>query len=512
VAGHDDTEVASPYARQIGAKGLISAVTLVTFVGGGCVDDGSSTKAGGEAAPVTLSIGTSDQRGTVASDQVEEFARQVEELSGGEIRVRPVWDLAVGSDWDQRVARLVVSGELDLGLIPARAWDTEGVSTLRPLHAPFLVTTDELLDDVVADEVAEGMLAGLDDVGVAGLALLPEHVRHVFSYGAPLLTPDDFAGVAIRAPTSETSYAVFEALGAVPSDFDGIGAGDLAWAIGDGTVDAMDSGFGAYIAEIPRSATAGNVVLYPKANTLVINAEVLAGLTEDQQAVLRRAATATREWAIANNPSDAERAALYCDDGGTIVTASESDLETLREAVQPVVDALAGDERTASIVDRLRRLADQTGPAPPIAQCRPTAVTTRPAVPTATTAEQEFPDGVYRAEITVQDLIAAGVDREDAFNHAATWTLTFADGRAIIHDTTHGGNWTCHGRYDVADGRVSLVLGDDAACGDAVGDVLFSAGWDAKGDELQFTDVRSGSGYDLLVETLFGGAPFTRID
>ena len=32
-----------------------------------------------------------------------------------------------------------MTGELEMGLIPARAWDTEGVTSLRALHAPFLV-------------------------------------------------------------------------------------------------------------------------------------------------------------------------------------------------------------------------------------------------------------------------------------------------------------------------------------------------------------------------------------
>ena len=52
-------------------------------------------------------------------------------------------------DWDQAVARLVVAGDLDLGMIPARAWDTEGVSTLRALTTPLLVTGEDHMDAVV---------------------------------------------------------------------------------------------------------------------------------------------------------------------------------------------------------------------------------------------------------------------------------------------------------------------------------------------------------------------------
>jgi TRAP-type C4-dicarboxylate transport system substrate-binding protein len=49
------------------------------------------TKAGGSAAPVTLRLGADDPRGRVAGDQIEEFARQVRQLSGGALRIEPVW-------------------------------------------------------------------------------------------------------------------------------------------------------------------------------------------------------------------------------------------------------------------------------------------------------------------------------------------------------------------------------------------------------------------------------------
>jgi hypothetical protein len=64
-------------------------------------------------------------------------------------------------------------------MIPARAWDTEGVTSLRALHAPFLVTSDELVAEIVDGELADELLAGLEDVGVTGLALLPEGLRHL---------------------------------------------------------------------------------------------------------------------------------------------------------------------------------------------------------------------------------------------------------------------------------------------------------------------------------------------
>ena len=59
-------------------------------------------------------------------------------------------------------------------MIPSRAWDTEGVTTLQAINTPFLITSDSLLAEVVSGPLADDMMSGLDDIGVVGLALLPE--------------------------------------------------------------------------------------------------------------------------------------------------------------------------------------------------------------------------------------------------------------------------------------------------------------------------------------------------
>ena len=271
----------------------ISAVlALVVALAPACSTEEGS-KAGGDAVPVTLRIGTDDQPGRPSADQIEEFARQVAALSDGQITIEPVWqaDGIHQRDWDQKVARMVVSGDLDLGLIPTRAWDTEGVTSLRALNAPFLVDSEGLLATVVSADVATGMLAGLDAVGITGLALLPESMRQVFSFGPPLLTPEQFQGATIRAPRSDTTYAFFEALGATVTDLQG---DDFASGVHSGTVTGAESSF-ALAGSLPRPAVAtGNLNLFPKVNSLVVNSGKFAGLSETQQGILRQAARATR--------------------------------------------------------------------------------------------------------------------------------------------------------------------------------------------------------------------------
>ena len=137
---------------------------------------------------------------------MEEFARQVQRLSGGDVTIDLVWEAGRLPDEqvppegvDQVVAAMVQDGELDLGMIPTRAWDTLGVPTLQALNAPFLVTTDELTEQVTGGELAEEMLAGLDEIGLTGLALFPDALRHFFAFGDAIRAASDVEGRTIRA-------------------------------------------------------------------------------------------------------------------------------------------------------------------------------------------------------------------------------------------------------------------------------------------------------------------------
>jgi TRAP-type C4-dicarboxylate transport system substrate-binding protein len=221
------TRTYTPLLAAVAASLLLSACTGASASG----DSAGGDKAGGDSAPVTLRIGTDDTPGRPGAEQVEQFAKEVDQRSEGRITIEPVWQAAGASvdDWDQAVAHMVIDGEVDVGMIPARAWDTEGVTTLRALHAPFLVTTEDVVAHIVTSDLADEMLAGLDAVGVTGLALLPEGFRHLFVFGDPPASLPNLGGKVVRAPTSDTTYATLTALGGRPDD---LGADNAAYQRG----------------------------------------------------------------------------------------------------------------------------------------------------------------------------------------------------------------------------------------------------------------------------------------
>jgi TRAP-type C4-dicarboxylate transport system substrate-binding protein len=472
------------------------ALVLAAAALAGC---GGGTKAGGSDPPLTLRLGTHDlQGGTPGARHIEEYARRVAELSDGRLRIEPVWRAAGdGLDWDQRVARRVMSGKLDMGLIPSRAWDTEGVDSLRALNAPFLITSDALLAKVLAAPIARDMLSGLEKAGVVGLALFPEGLRHPFGFNAPLLGPGDYAGKSIRTPTSKTAAAVFAALGAK--------ADDRPPSPRD--QDGMEASF-----SVDTEGTAtGNVTFFPKANALVVNNDVWAGLDDRQREILVQAAAQTRDWAIDTFPADAEGAQAYCERGGAVVLASAADVAALEHAMAPVYAELEQDPEVKRFIEQIRALGSEVAAsaAPAAAPCGEpgTGAAGADADQAVDTGEAGAIDGAYRAELTEDELRARGLSRTDAYDNAGLIRLTFESGALTM--TEENGRWEdCHALYSVSGSRLSIRV---TGPGCPAEDEAMTFTWTVEDDALRL--VATGPrAKERFIRVWWGSEPWIKLE
>ena len=369
--------------------------------------------------PLVLRLGTADGSDAPTAEQVEHLASVVAATSHHTIRIEPVFN-AEGEGvphWDQVVATEVIDGDLEMGLVPTRAWDQLGVSSLQALTTPFLITDEAVTSEVAQGDLAAALMTGLPDAGVEGLALYPEGLRHPFAYTKPLRGAHDYAGASIRAAFSKTSYAMLEALGATPVD--------------DEPDPTTQLGAESSYRLTPAGTATGNVTFFPKVNALVINADTRANLSAEQRAVLSEAATATRDWVIDTQPTDAEAAATFCAQQGRITGASPQQLTSLERAVRPVVADLRRDPNTARLIDQISRLRqDSTS----------TAVTSCP-----TNGGGQGPvragklNGEYTFTITPEAEKAGGVTNQDLIDeNAGDFTVTFTNG-----------TWTLDQRYTI---------------------------------------------------------------
>jgi len=501
----DGVDVVQHAPNQVAVAVVVARPSLLAIA----VLEDLEDKAGGDAAPVILRMATMEGQGAPYADGVAEFARQVEDLSEGALRIEVVWDGAVeyfgafGPGADQKVAGLVQNGKLDLALIPARAWDELAVTSLQALQVPFLVSSEDLVEQVVQSELAGEMLAGLDKAGVVGLALLPEGLRHPVGFERPLLALDDFTSVKIRALPSNASYRLLRALGSKPVD---LCCDALAVAVANGEIAGAESGF-AWAGTLPSPGTfTANITFYPKVNALVANEDAFGRLSDEQREILREAAASALRYVVQNTSTEAERAAVYCGNGGAIAFAAEADVAALEQAAQPVYAALQADPLTKELIEQIRKMKAQlSGADDGLPQaCAPAS---GGAVPTTSSDSEpaEFPEGVYRTDLPAEYLIEKGMDSQTAHDLAGIVTLAFEDGRWRGHTQSPLNHPDCGGTYSVEAGRITLVH-DVAQCGEPAGAVVMTARWKLEDGELIFYDIRVGRPLE------WGGKPWKKID
>jgi hypothetical protein len=245
-----------------------------------------------------------------------------------------------------------------------------------------------------------------------------------------------------------------------------------------------------------------------------VNTAAFEKLTQDQQATLRDAASAARTWALANTPNETESAKAFCGRNGTIVVASEAEMAAFEKAAQPVYAQLEADATTKTLIGQIRELKKSAAAPATVAPCgtpASTPATSAPVVTVDAAATATFPNGVFRMEITADQMIAAKADPKWSHDVAGVWTITFDHENLTIVDVNgvSGKRNEGDGRYCVAGGRVMLdVFGDAAVCGDGV---LFSAGWTFKDGVLRFSDIKNGQPGDDQLNVLFGSQTWTKI-
>jgi TRAP-type C4-dicarboxylate transport system substrate-binding protein len=338
---------------------------LVALAIAGCSGMALGDKAGGGEPPITLTAGSPDPEGTPGTEALRHFAAEVSDLTGGRVTIQVLWSASDGPDVEADLIRRVRDGELDLGWVGSRAWDGQGIVGLSALQAPFLVNDYSVMDAVMTSELPGRMLARLDGIGLKGVGLYPDQLRHPFGYRKPFLTLRDFTGTALRVPTSQVSDAVISALGATPLHLDGNAFGE---AIDSGTLDGAESSIGNVMMGnagiLPTGAyMTMNLTFYPKLQTLFAASDHYSSLSADTRSALERAAGSTLAYLLSQDLEQGDVAA-FCEVGGHLVNSTPADLEEIAAATEPVTRSLEADPTVADDITRIRELKASATPAP----------------------------------------------------------------------------------------------------------------------------------------------------
>jgi TRAP-type C4-dicarboxylate transport system substrate-binding protein len=399
---------------------VVAAGLLTVGCGGGSTSHSTTPstippdQAGAPAISVlTIKMGNVNEASASEGAILREFAKQVDERSGGNLAVTFKWDLdGTSNALTHPTAEAVEKGTVDMAAEWAGAWGTQGVTTLRATQTPFLIRSFAQSDAMLRDDpLVKGMLAGLDKAGVVGLTLFPVDIRPMIDFVHPIQGPADLRHQVFRSPWSNETYPALEALGAQPKNY-------------PPKPDARDFSPGNQ-SSLPKGWVVGNWPLGFRYYTIVANGAFWSKLTSDQQQVLQQAAAAAQQLALSTKTEKAaqDEMAKYCAGGGTITELPQSGIEAFMAAVAPAVSTLKADATNAAAIDRIDQLGQGVQP------------TVFPACGGDTTSKgadaAAFPEGVYRFEVTDADLKRVETD-------PANW----ADDRGIYTYTLKGGKFS----------------------------------------------------------------------
>ncbi|HSF27264.1 MAG TPA: hypothetical protein VLC50_07080 [Actinomycetes bacterium] len=468
-------------------------------------------KSGGPREPIQLVVANNDGN-LEGVPALRHFLERATALSEGRLSFRVVSFWQGGND-ETHVIKDVASGKADLGWAGTRAFDLVGVDAFRAFHAPLLISSYAAEAAVVRD-MAAGLLPSLHSIGLTGLALVADELRHPAGVLNPLLSPKDFHGLTFGTVASGAQSDGIRALGATPS------VKPIWQAAASGQLGGFETMWWTYTANgFPSVAPfiAANINLWPRSWVLFANPSTLSGLSDQARGWLTRAGNETSQWST-GHAADAEAVeiARACRQGARIAMATQGQLAELRSAFEPVYAALRSDPVQGKTLEQIEGLVAQASPDRPVdipdgcAAVSEAEPSTPPSVRVLSGPGRpgRLPEGVYRYRISADELRAKGLSEADVRLNAGVFTWTLRGGSWSLKQEPVFASATgtsCGGFYDVSGGSASFTTTTVLEVG-SCSPPTWTAQWKVEDGELTWSEVSEA---DLV--PVFAPRPWKRI-
>jgi TRAP-type C4-dicarboxylate transport system substrate-binding protein len=440
-----------------------SGLILVGVLLVACASQSPATRGGAADQARQLTAGAYFAEGFPSGDSLAHLARALSSSTSGNLTLHVVTppDSSLAKDASSAVLARVQSGQLDVGLIATRSVDLAGVTSFQALQAPLHFTSLEQADAVLADPIADRMMAPMTSLGVTPLALTFDALRMVKGYQQPLIAPANYVGKSVAFRPSAITREVISALGATEDPTVGP---EFEERVKAGLANGLEDSINQPNAQAD-GVVAGNEFLSLKANVILVNSAVWNGLSANQQASLRSAAVDTRAFASAAMVTHidlAQASKALCQAGNDVVIAPPEALVAMKQTLAPVERKLRTDPLTSAAIDRIDAIGASVPDATTAIACtHPSPPSTGPWAPVAPKGDQTVLDGTYRMLVRADDLVAAGWESSDAHNQAGIWTLSVTDdGLTLAKENDR----PCSGKV-LINGHHASVLGSEDCLG-----------------------------------------------
>ena len=227
---------------------------------------------------------------------------------------------------------------------------------LDALDMPFLFRDHEHAAKVFEGPIGESLLAGYGEKSnIQGMAFTYSGGFINMPVNKKITSLSEMAGVNVRVSNSPVASATWAALGANPVVMD---VERVADGIREGTIDAGESSWPRIYAcqqnEVAESILEPNHRLL--LTNIIINKDFLAGLTVEQQQVMKQAALEAGRFERAVAVAEVEPTKVRCkQDGIPVVRLSADDEQLFRNKSEQVYVQFA-DAFTPGLVESIRTL------------------------------------------------------------------------------------------------------------------------------------------------------------
>ena len=302
------------------------------------------------ADKITLKLAHNLERSHVVHQAFEELAKEVQQLSDGNMRIRIYPSSQMGSA--RETLELLQNGALDM--TKGSASDLESFdNTYAIYNLPYLFKDQAHFNRVVFGEVGKEIMDSTKDKGFFAISAYVAGTRSFYAK-KPITKPEDLKGLKIRVQASPTTLKMVELMGGSPTP---ISFGEVYTAMQQGVVDGAENNVPSWVQtrhiEIAKVFSEDEHTSIP--DFLVISTKTWAKLSPEQQQILIKAAKNSEAyqqklWEKVDADSRAQAKAM----GATIVSVDKA---PFRAAVKPLYDDFAKDPKQAALLAKFENAA-----------------------------------------------------------------------------------------------------------------------------------------------------------
>ena len=277
---------------------------------------------------ITLYAACDSGADTVTAKFMRDFAKRVEEKSGGKIKVETYSDSQVGGD--SEIFEACQGGNISF-VFQATSPQVSFIPEAAVLDAPMAFDNIEIARKVLDGELFEKLKKYYSEKGVELLGIADQGFRETTS-NKRIEKLSDFKGLKIRTMENPYHIKFWKALGANPTP---MSYSEVYIGLQQGTIDAQENPLEAII--VPRFYEQQDYLIntnhFIHPVTCIASSKVMDSLTEEEKKIVYEAAEESKIWArnTTDNQLD-DRLEIIKESGTEIINLDKKTVDDMKKA------------------------------------------------------------------------------------------------------------------------------------------------------------------------------------